>query len=50
MHGRKHLLPEDIQAVLPAVAAHRLSDAASHSAQNGYALVDKLLNDVDVIH
>lgn len=50
MHGRKHLLPEDIQAVLPAVAAHRLSDATSHSALSGYALVDKLLNDVDVIH
>lgn len=50
MHGRKHLLPEDIQAVLPAVASHRLSDATSHSALSGYALVDKLLNDVDVIH
>lgn len=50
MHGRKHLLPEDIQAVLPAVASHRLSDAGSHSAASGYALVDKLLNDVDVIH
>lgn len=50
MHGRKHLLPEDIQVVLPAVAAHRLSDATSHSALSGYALVDKLLNDVDVIH
>lgn len=46
MHGRKHLLPEDIQAVLPAVASHRLSDAGA----SGYALVDKLLNDVDVIH
>lgn len=50
MHGRKHLLPEDIQAVLPAVAAHRLSDATSHSALSGYALVNKLLNAVDVIH
>lgn len=46
MHGRKHLLPEDIQAVLPAVASHRLSDAGA----SGYTLVDKLLNDVDVIH
>lgn len=49
MHSRKHLLPEDIQTVLPAVAAHRLSDTTSHSALAGYALVDKLLNDVDVV-
>ena len=27
-HGREHLIPEDVQAVLPAVIDHRLADAA----------------------
>lgn len=28
LHGREHLIPEDVQAVLPAVIDHRLADAA----------------------
>lgn len=47
MHGRQHLLPEDIQRVLPAVVAHRLCPAGS-SYQSGYALADQLLNMVAV--
>ncbi len=31
--GRQHLLPEDIQAVLPAVVDHRLAEAAQQSGQ-----------------
>ena len=49
IHGRKHVLPEDIQAVMPAVAAHRLRDAADFSDQSGYALVAKALDSVDVL-
>jgi|TARA_B110000116_G_scaffold267694_1_gene280413 MoxR-like ATPase len=49
MHGRKHLLPEDIQSVLPAVVAHRVSKATGNGDQSGYALIDQLLNEVDVI-
>ncbi|GAA5316812.1 MAG: AAA family ATPase [Candidatus Pelagadaptatus aseana] len=49
IHGRKHVLPEDIQAVMPAVAGHRLRDAADFSDQTGYALVEKALSSVDVI-
>lgn len=49
VHGRKHVIPEDIQAVMPAVAAHRLRDAADFSDQSGYALVNKALESVDVL-
>ena len=31
LHGREHLIPEDVQAVLPAVIDHRLADAAQQS-------------------
>ena len=43
------MLPEDVQKVLPAVAAHRLRDAADYGDQSGYALVERMLNQVDVI-
>jgi len=49
MHGRKHLLPDDIQAVLPSVVGHRVRDSESGSIQAGLSLVDQLLNNVDVI-
>lgn len=49
LQGRGHVLPEDIQQVMPAVAAHRLRDAADYGDQSGYALVDKVLNNVDVL-
>lgn len=49
LHGRTHVLPEDIQQVMPAVAAHRLRDAADYGDQSGYALVDKVLSQVDVL-
>lgn len=49
IHGRGHVLPEDIQQVMPAVAAHRLRDAADYGDQSGYALVEKVLNSVDVL-
>jgi len=49
VHGRGHVLPEDVQAVLPSVLAHRLRDASDLSDQSGYALVDRLLSSVDVV-
>lgn len=48
MHNRGHVVPEDIQSVLPAVAAHRLVPAGDY-AGDGDALVDLLLGSVDVI-
>lgn len=46
--GRSQVLPEDVQAVLPAVAGHRLQPSAEHCAQDGDALTDTLLNSVPV--
>lgn len=49
VHGRKYVIPEDIQAVMPSVVGHRLGDATDVGDQTGYALVDKVLNGVNVI-
>lgn len=46
VHGRGHVLPEDLKAVLPSVAAHRL--AAREAGQNAQALVTQLLRTVPV--
>ncbi|MFT5482861.1 MAG: MoxR-like ATPase [Halieaceae bacterium] len=48
MHGREHVIPEDLQAVLPAVAGHRLV-ATQDFAGDSAALVRNLLANVDVI-
>lgn len=48
MNNRVHVVPEDIQLVLPSVAAHRLV-ASGDYAGDGNALVDLLQRNVDVI-
>jgi MoxR-like ATPase len=48
MHNRGHVVPEDVQMVLSAVAAHRLVPSGDY-AGDGAALVDLLLSNVDVI-
>lgn len=45
-HGRGHVLPEDLKAVLPSVAGHRLM--ARDAAQASGTLVDQLLRSVPV--
>ncbi|MFD1216118.1 MULTISPECIES: AAA family ATPase [Microbulbifer] len=45
IHNRGHLLPEDLQAVLPAVAGHRLQSDGSDGAQ----LVERMMHQVDII-
>jgi MoxR-like ATPase len=47
MEGRTHVVPEDVQAVLPAVVAHRLRGTTDF-AGDGRALVQRLLTEVDV--
>jgi MoxR-like ATPase len=47
MEGRTHVVPEDVQAVLPAVTAHRLRPGADFEG-DGRALADRLLREVDV--
>jgi len=48
MNNRGHIVPEDIQAVLPSVAAHRLVPSGEYSG-DGMALVELLQRNVDVI-
>ncbi len=48
MNSRGHIVPEDLQTVLPAVAAHRLVPSGDY-AGDGTALVTLLQRNVDVI-
>ncbi len=48
MQSRGHVVPEDLQMVLPAVAGHRLVPSGDYSG-NGAALVTLLQRNVDVI-
>ncbi len=48
MHNREHVVPEDLQMVLPAVASHRLIPSGDY-AGDGQALVALLQRNVDVI-
>lgn len=49
MHGRAYVIPEDIQALLPAVVTHRIAPVSSARDQGEHTLIIKLLNHVDVI-
>lgn len=42
IEGRDAVLPEDVQAVLPAVAGHRLHGSGEFSGDTGAALIDHL--------
>ena len=48
MQDRDHVLPDDVQAVLPAVTAHRLQPGSGFSG-DGMALVALLQREVDVV-
>jgi MoxR-like ATPase len=49
IHDRSHVVPEDVQAVLPAVVEHRLREAADYAGHGGAALAQRLLSGVDVV-
>ncbi|WP_461518148.1 AAA family ATPase [Porticoccus sp.] len=49
IQGRHYVIPEDVQAVFPAVAAHRLSAEGEHAGLDSDALVRRVLNAVDII-
>ena len=49
MCGRSHVVPEDVQIVLPAVVEHRLRATSDDDGHTGASLVQRLLNEVDVI-
>jgi MoxR-like ATPase len=43
LHGRNHVLPEDVQTILPAVAGHRLQGTDEQSGQSPEALAARLM-------
>lgn len=49
MCGRNHVVPEDVQTILPAVVEHRLRAVTDEDGHTGASLVQRLLNEVDVI-
>ncbi len=49
LHGRTHVVPEDIQAVLPSTVEHRLRESADFAGHSGGALAQRLLASVDVV-
>jgi len=46
MHGRDHVIPEDVQVVLPGIIGHRLTTVTE--GQNTQLLVDELLEQVAI--
>ena len=48
LEGRHQVLPEDVQAILPAVAGHRLSAADSATSAAGAALAAELIKEVPI--
>lgn len=48
LHGRDYVIPEDVQAILPAVAEHRLRSSLSDLSV-GHSLSNQLLEQVDPI-
>jgi MoxR-like ATPase len=46
--GRTHVIPEDVQAVVPGVVAHRLSPGPEASRLNGSDVAEHLLKEVAV--
>ncbi|MFG3694357.1 AAA family ATPase [Stutzerimonas stutzeri] len=49
LDGRDYVIPEDVQAVLPSVAGHRLRERANTTGHGGGALVQWLLREVPAL-
>ena len=48
MDGRKHVVPEDVQAVLPGVVAHRLTLTGETTPDGGTDVADQLVRQVAI--
>lgn len=48
LEGRQHAVPEDVQAILPAVVEHRLRTGTDAEGRTGTALAHRLMSEVDV--
>lgn len=49
MCGRTHVVPEDVQAILPSVVEHRLRATSDDDGHSGASLVQRLLKEVDIL-
>ena len=49
MCGRDHVVPEDVQFILPAVVEHRVRASSDDDGNTGASLVQRLLSEVDVV-
>jgi len=49
INNRTHVVPEDVQAILPGVVEHRLRESADFAGHGGGALAQRLLASVDVV-
>ncbi len=49
VHDRRYVVPEDLQVLLGPVFGHRLRAAEDYAEHGGLALVQRLLNEVDVL-
>tara|TARA_B110000858_G_scaffold89259_1_gene103180 strand:- start:3932 stop:4912 length:981 start_codon:yes stop_codon:yes gene_type:complete len=49
MCGRNHVVPEDVQAILPSVVEHRLRTISDDDGHSGASLLQRLLNEVDIL-
>lgn len=49
IHRRNHVIPEDVQQVLPSVVEHRLRGSSDFTGHGGISLAQKLLSGVDVL-
>lgn len=49
MCGRNHVVPEDVQAILPSVVEHRLRATSGDDGHSAASLLQRLLNEVDVL-
>lgn len=48
MERRKHVVPEDVQAVLPGVVGHRLMSRIEGARVNGFEVAQQLMKDVAI--
>ena len=48
MHGRREVIPEDVQAVLPSVVGHRLHPVNGYASLSGRDLTQRLLEEVAI--
>ena len=49
LNNRTHVIPEDVQHVLPSVVVHRVREKADFSQHGGAALAQRILTQVDVL-